>query len=171
MLLANPAQKTFEDAVDGGLTIFCLGDYAMKNFLSKYKNLTAAPKKSFLEFHGMPIYQSLSSLKSNNGLTNTLAIDGAIKYNFVVQNDGNEVPVKTKLVTTKIVDTIIVNEQPLAIFSLNKVLMSGELFKLAPTPAPTPTADSLGPSKKKHKSLHAPATPSDFPTDSPDCEQ
>ncbi|KAL2502904.1 Fasciclin-like arabinogalactan protein 1 [Forsythia ovata] len=142
----------------------------MKNFLLKYKNLTAAPKKSFLEFHGMPIYQSLSGLKSYNGLTNILAIDGANKYNFIVQNDGNEVPVKMKFVTTKIVDTII-DEQSLAIFSLNNVLMSGELFKFATTPALTAAPDSLAPSKKRHKSPHAPATLSDSPTNSPDCEQ
>lgn len=170
-LLANPAEKTYEDAVDGGLTIFCPGDDAMKNFLPKYKNLTAAGKQALLEFHGMPVYQSLSGLKSSNGLTNTLATDGASKYDITVQNDGTEVTLKTKLVTAKIIDTII-DEQPLAIYSLNKVLLPEELFKLAPTPAPAPApeadADAPAPSKKKHKSPPAPAAPSDSPADAPD---
>ncbi|XP_022855636.1 fasciclin-like arabinogalactan protein 1 [Olea europaea var. sylvestris] len=106
-LLANPAEKTYEDAIGGGLTIFCPGDDVMKNFLPKYKNLTAAGKQALLEFHGIPIYQPLSGLKSSNGLTNTLATDGASKYDFTVQNDGTEVTLKTKLVTAKIIDTII----------------------------------------------------------------
>ncbi|CAI9756221.1 unnamed protein product [Fraxinus pennsylvanica] len=82
------------------------------------------------------------------------------------------VTLKTKLVTAKIIDTII-DEQPLAIFSLNKVLPE-ELFKLAPTPAPAPApapeadADSLAPSKKKHRSPQVPATPFDSLADAPD---
>ncbi|KAL2474295.1 Fasciclin-like arabinogalactan protein 1 [Abeliophyllum distichum] len=78
-LLANLAEKTFENAVDGGLTIFCPKDDAMKIFLPKYKNLTTTGKQSLLQFHGIRLYQSLSSLKLNNGLTNTLATDGANK--------------------------------------------------------------------------------------------
>ncbi|KAL2454382.1 Fasciclin-like arabinogalactan protein 1 [Abeliophyllum distichum] len=144
-LLPNLAEKIFEDAVDGGLTNFCPRDDAMKNFLSKYNNLIAARKQSLL------VYQSLTGLKLSNSLMNTLATDGANNYDFTVQNDGTKVPVKTKL-TVKIVD-IIIDEQPLANFSLNKVLMIEELFKLAPTPALAlalaPALDSLDPSKGK----------------------
>ncbi|KAJ8532510.1 hypothetical protein K7X08_012433 [Anisodus acutangulus] len=171
-LLANPAEKTFEDNVDGGLTIFCPDDDAMKNFLPKFKNLTADGKQSLLEYHGVPIYQSISSLKSNNGDMNTLATDGANKYNFVVQNDGEDVTLKTKIVTAKITETLI-DEQPLAIFSLDKVLLPKELFKAAltpaPAPAPAPEADAESPkhSKDKHKSPPAPDSPADSPADGP----
>ncbi|KAL2455269.1 Fasciclin-like arabinogalactan protein 1 [Abeliophyllum distichum] len=146
-LLPYPAEKIFEDAVDGGLTNFCPRDDSMKNFLSKYNNLIAARKQSLL------VYQSLTSLKSSNSLMNTLATDGANNYDFTVQNDGTKVPVKKKL-TVKIVD-IIIDEQPLANFSLSKVLMIEELFKLAPTPALAlalalaPALDSSDPSKRK----------------------
>lgn len=172
-LLPNPAQQTFEDNVESGLTIFCPGDDAMKSFLPKYKNLTAAGKQSLLEYHGMPIYQSLPGLKSSNGLTNTLATDGASKYDFNVQNDGTDVTIITKIVTAKILNTLV-DEQPLAIYELDKVLMPKELFKSAlppaPAPAPAPEADaeSPKPSKKKHKSPPAPAAPSDSPGDAPD---
>ena len=123
----------------------------------------------------MPVYQSLATLKSNNGLQNTLATDGANKYDFTVQNDGEEVTLKTKLTTAKITDTLI-DEQPLAVFAINKVLLPKELFKgeaLAPAPAPEPSAaDAPAPAKKgkkKKKAADAPAADasSDSPADSP----
>ncbi|KAL3508365.1 hypothetical protein ACH5RR_027766 [Cinchona calisaya] len=167
-LLASPAQKTFDDNLDGGLTIFCPGDDAMKNFLPKFKNLTVDGKQAVLEYHGVPIYQSFSMLKSNNGPINTLATDGANKYDFVIQNDGPEVTLKTKIVTAKITSTLI-DEQPLAIFALDKVLMPKELFKAAlaptPAPAPAPAADAPKPSKH-HKSPPAPPS-ADSPADGP----
>ncbi|PIN10247.1 hypothetical protein CDL12_17168 [Handroanthus impetiginosus] len=170
-LLANPAEQTFEENVESGLTIFCPGDDAMKSFMPKYKNLTASGKQSLLEYHGMPIYQSLAGLKSSNGLTNSLATDGSSKYDFTVQNDGTDVTIMTKVVTAKIINTVI-DEQPLAIYELDKVLMPKELFKAAlpPAPAPAPAADaeSPKPSKKKHRSPPAPAAPSDSPADAPE---
>ncbi|XP_059662392.1 fasciclin-like arabinogalactan protein 1 [Cornus florida] len=168
-LLASDAENTYKDNVDGGLTVFCPMDDAFKNFLPKYKNLTAAGKQDLLEYHGVPVYQSLSMLKSNNGPMNTLATDGAKKYDFTVQNDGEVVTLKTKIVTAKITGTII-DEQPLAIFSIDKVLMPTELFKAAPTPAPAPApeaaADAPKPSKKAP--VQASDSPADSPADSPE---
>ncbi|KAH6822746.1 FASCICLIN-like arabinogalactan 1 [Perilla frutescens var. hirtella] len=168
-LLASAAEQTFEDNVLSGLTVFCPGDDAMKSFLPKFKNLTAAGQQSLLEYHGIPIYQSLPGLKSSNGLTNTLATDGASKFDFDVKNDGTDVTIVTKIVTAKIVDTLV-DDQPLAIYQVDKVLKPLELFKgaLPPAPAPAPAADSPKPSKKKHKSPPAPAAPSDSPADAPD---
>ncbi|KAK8997250.1 hypothetical protein V6N11_020734 [Hibiscus sabdariffa] len=91
-LLANPeAMGTYEDNVNGGMTVFCPLDGPFKVFLPKYKNLTASKKESFLEFFGVPVYQSMSMLKSNNGLMNTLASDGAGNFTFTVQNEGEDV--------------------------------------------------------------------------------
>ncbi|KAL3333636.1 hypothetical protein AABB24_033627 [Solanum stoloniferum] len=165
-LLASPAEKTFEDNVDGGLTIFCPGDDAMKKFLPKFKNLTAEGKQSLLEYHGIPIYQSISNLKSNNGDMNTLATDGAKKYAVVIQNDGEDVTIKTKIVTAKITATLV-DKLPLAIYSLDKVLLPKELFKAAPTPAPAPAPEAHAESPKHSKSPPAPASPADSPADSP----
>ncbi|CAA0815392.1 Fasciclin-like arabinogalactan protein 1 [Striga hermonthica] len=95
-LLANPdAEQTFQSNVESGLTIFCAGDEAMKSFTPRFRNLTAAGKQSLLEYHGIPVYQSLAGLKSSNGLTNTLATDGASKFDFTVQNDGTDVTIRT----------------------------------------------------------------------------
>ncbi|KAM2358403.1 hypothetical protein ACFX1X_007230 [Malus domestica] len=99
-LLANSdAFKTYDDNVDGGLTLFCLMDDVFKAFLPKFKNLTVAGKTAVLEYHDILVYQSMSMLRSNNGLMNILAIDNASKFDFTVQNDGQQVTLKTKVVT------------------------------------------------------------------------
>ncbi|XP_060209086.1 fasciclin-like arabinogalactan protein 1 [Lycium barbarum] len=171
-LLASPAEKTFEDNLQGGVTIFCPTDDAMKAFAPKFKNLTAEGKQSVLEYHGVPVYNSLSSLRTSNGMMNTLATDGANNYDFVVQNDGQDVTLKTKIVTARVTGTVV-DKEPLAIFSIDTVLEPTELFKGAPTPAPapapTPEADAESPKTagKKHKSPPAPASPADSPAGGP----
>ncbi|MED6207234.1 hypothetical protein PIB30_117061 [Stylosanthes scabra] len=152
-------------------------DDAFKAFLPKYKNLTAAGKASLLEYHATPVYQSMAMLKSNNGLMNTLATDGASKFDFTVQNDGEQVTLKTKIVTAKITGTLI-DEDPLAIYTIDKVLLPRELFKAqapspAPAPAPEPAAADApaspkkGGKKKKQKEADAPADAESAPADSP----
>ncbi|KAJ7960933.1 Fasciclin-like arabinogalactan protein [Quillaja saponaria] len=173
-LLASDAEKTYEDNLDGGLTVFCPEDEVFKAFLPKYKNLTAARKTALLEYHGVPVYQSLSTLKSNNGVMNTLATDGANKFDFTVQNDGEVVTLRTKITTAKITGTLL-DEQPVAIFTIDKVLLPRELFKAeaptsAPAPAPEEAADApAAPKKKKKKAAPAPEDDdTDAPADSPD---
>ncbi|XP_075099439.1 fasciclin-like arabinogalactan protein 1 [Nicotiana tabacum] len=104
--------------------VFCPRDDAMKNFVPKFNKLTAEGKQSLLKYHGVPVYQSMDSLKSNNGVRFK-------KYDFVVRKDGNVVTLKTKIVTAKITGTLI-DEKSLAIFTINKVLIPNELFKTAP---------------------------------------
>ncbi|KAJ8429601.1 hypothetical protein Cgig2_008831 [Carnegiea gigantea] len=158
----SDALKTFMDNVEGGLTVFCPMDDAFKNFMPKFKNLTADGKNSLLLYHGVPIYESMAMLKSNNGLMNTLATDGAKKFDFTVQNDGEDVTLKTKIVTAKITGTLI-DEQPLAIHSVDKVLLPKELFKADIAPAPAPASQT----KKKHHHASPPAPPSDSTVESP----
>ncbi|KAJ9153939.1 hypothetical protein P3X46_027325 [Hevea brasiliensis] len=167
-LLANSeASKTYQDNLDGGLTVFCPLDDPFKAFLPRFKNLTAAGKTSFLEFFGVPVYQSLSTLKSNNGLMNTLATDGANKFDFTVQNDGEDVTLKTKSTTAKITGTLI-DEQPVAVYTINKVLLPKELFKAeAPTPAPASAPEKSADAPKSSKSKDLSSAPSDSPADAP----
>ena len=165
-LVASDAQKTYEDNLEGGLTVFCPMDDVFKSFLPKYKNLTADGKLSLLLYHGIPVYQSLSLLKSSNGVMNTLATDGAKKYDFTVQNDGEVVTLKTKIVTARITGTLL-DEQPLAIFTIDKVLLPKELFKAeAPAPAPAPAPEADAPTTKK-SSPPAPVSPAEAPNEDP----
>ncbi|KAB2610723.1 fasciclin-like arabinogalactan protein 2 [Pyrus ussuriensis x Pyrus communis] len=135
LLIAAGADSTFETNIDGGLTVFCPTDSVVNAFLPKYKNLTATQKVSLLLYHGVPVYQSLQDLKSNNGLVNTLATDKAKKFEFTVQNDGEVVSLETQVVTAKITGTVI-DQEPLVVYKVNKVLQPTELFKATVAPAP-----------------------------------
>ncbi|XP_042479276.1 fasciclin-like arabinogalactan protein 1 [Macadamia integrifolia] len=171
LLTTSGAISTFEDSVNGGLSIFCPTDGVLKGFMPKYKNLTSSAQTSLLLYHGVPVYQSMAMLKSNNGVMNTLATDGANKYDFDVQNNGEEVTLKTKIVTAKITGTVL-DEQPVAIYTVDKVLMPKELFKGAPTPAPAPApvADAKAPKASKGHEYASPPEP-DSPDGQPAADQ
>ncbi|KAI3926565.1 hypothetical protein MKW92_052977 [Papaver armeniacum] len=152
LLVASGAYATFQENADGGLTVFCPLDDSMKAFQPKYDNLTDDGKIALLSYHALPTYNSMQMLKQNNGIVNTLATDGGKTYQFTVQNDGESVTLKTKTVTAKITGKLI-DEMPLAIYTINKVLLPKELFKkaLAPTPAPAPAPEKAADSPKKAK--------------------
>ncbi|KAJ0582759.1 putative fasciclin-like arabinogalactan protein [Helianthus annuus] len=128
LLTTSGAIGTFLSSVDGGVTVFCPSDDAVKEFTPKYKNLTAEGKTALLLYHGVPTYNSMGMLRSSNGLMNTLATEGANKYDFTVQNDGEDVKLKTKVVTAEISGTVV-DDEPVAIYRIDKVLMPRELFK------------------------------------------
>lgn len=163
---------------EGGLTVFCPADDAFKNFLPKFKNLTKDDKNSLLLFHGVPIYYTMAMLKSSNGLMNTLATDGKKKFDFTVQNEGQKVTIKTPILTSKITATLL-DEDPVAIYTVDKVLKPKEIFKtkeISPAPAPAPVAKAPKSSKNHHKSPPAPPSddsadsPADSPADGPDAD-
>ncbi|XP_021766350.1 fasciclin-like arabinogalactan protein 2 [Chenopodium quinoa] len=146
LLTSTGAQKTFQENIESGLTVFCASDSAVKAFMPKFKNLTAGNKTAVLLYHGVPVYSSMSMLKSSNGLMNTLATEGPNKYDFTIQNDDESVTIKTKVVTAKITGTLV-DEDPLAVYKLDKVLLPRELFKPSATPEPasSPEAEAPGP--------------------------
>lgn len=158
-------EKTYEGNVDGGLSVFCPVDQAMKSFMPKFKNLTADGKASLLLYHGFPVYMSMQMLKTSNGVINTLATDGTSKnYNMTVQNDGELVTIQTRITTAKITGTVI-DEQPLVIYTIDKVLEPRELFKVPDTEAPAPAPAAKSPKGEKLVSPPAPAGPESAPDD------
>ncbi|KAG8364519.1 hypothetical protein BUALT_Bualt18G0005600 [Buddleja alternifolia] len=136
-------EDNFVQNVAGGLTIFCPSDDTLKSFMPRYKNLTGDGKTSLLLYHGVPEYNSLGMLRSSNGLTNTLATEGANKFDFTLANDGEDVKLDTRISTAKIKGTLI-DEDPIAVYKIDKVLLPRELFKAAPSRAKG-EADALGP--------------------------
>ncbi|KAJ3698254.1 hypothetical protein LUZ61_001959 [Rhynchospora tenuis] len=143
LLATSDVETSFEDNIDGGLTIFCPIDSAVKSFMPKFKNLTAAHQSSILLYHGVPVYYSMQQLKSNNGVVNTLATGGGVKptYTFAVKNAAAD---ETVTLNTKVdeasIKAMIHDEDPLSIYSIDKFLQPKEMFKavLAPAPAPAP---------------------------------
>ncbi|CAN0927205.1 Fasciclin-like arabinogalactan protein 2 [Linum grandiflorum] len=158
LLSATGALSTFEDNVDGGLTVFCPSDAAVTAFAPKYKNLTDPHKLSLCLYHGIPVFMSMQMLKSNNGVTNTLATDGAAKYDITVQDDGEIVKLETKVVTATITGTLK-EQDPLIVFKVDKVLQPKELFKAAvkeDDDAPAPKGAKSGKGKAKSVAAESP---------------
>lgn len=157
LIEATGADATFQTTIEAGLTVFCPTDGVIKGFMPRYKNLTAPQKTSLLLYHGIPVYQSLQMLKQNNGVINTLATDRANKYDFNVQTDGEDLTLETKIVTAKVTGTLI-DQEPLAVYKINKVLLPRELFKPTEAAAPKASKDS------KEDEADAPADESDDQT-------
>lgn len=135
LIKASGAETTFQTTIEAGLTVFCPTDNVVKAFAPQYKNLTASKKVSLLLYHGIPVYQSLQMLKTNNGIMNTLATDNANKYDFTVQTDGEDVTLETTVMTAKITGTVL-DQEPLVIYKINKVLLPKELYKVPEAKAP-----------------------------------
>nr|BAE75863.1 putative fasciclin-like arabinogalactan protein [Salicornia europaea] len=173
------ALEVFTTNTEGGLTVFCPSDDAFKGFLPNFKNLTKEEKNSLLLFHGIPVYNSMALLKTSNGVMNTLATDGKNKFDFTVQNAGQKVTLKTKAVTATITATLL-DEDPVAIYTIDKVLKPSEIFKkpeISPAPAPAPEAEAPSKGKRHHKSPPAPPSeddsadsPADSPADGPNAD-
>ncbi|KAI3804895.1 hypothetical protein L1987_26767 [Smallanthus sonchifolius] len=167
LLTTSGAIGTFLSNVESGVTVFCPDDDAITAFAPKYKNLTASEKTSLLLYHGIPIYNSMGMLRSSNGLMNTLATEGAKKkYDFTVQNDGNDVTLKTKVVTATISGTVV-DEEPIAIYTIDKVLQPRELFKGA-VEADEPAAAPKGAKKKKKATKKGDTSEDDAEAPGPD---
>ncbi|CAN1156070.1 Fasciclin-like arabinogalactan protein 2 [Linum perenne] len=157
LLSASGAQSTFEDNVDGGLTVLCPSDASVTSFMPKYKNLTNSQKLSLCLYHGIPVFMSMQMLKSNNGVINTLATDGAKKYDITVQDDGEIVKLETKVVTATITGTLK-EQDPLIVLKVDKVLQPKELFKAvvdddAEAPAPRGAKSTKAKGKGKAKAV------------------
>lgn len=145
LLKSSGAEETFTQNAAGGITVFCPTDEAISGFMPHYKNLTKDGKTILLLFHGIPFYNSLGMLKSKNGQLNTLATEGNSKYDVTVKNDGEDVKVDTEVNTATITGTLIDQDQ-LAVFKIDKVMLPRQLFKSAPD-APAPKASKSSKSK------------------------
>ncbi|XP_051115481.1 fasciclin-like arabinogalactan protein 2 [Andrographis paniculata] len=134
-------EETLRLSLAAGLTVFCPSDQTLKSFMPEFRNLSGDGKTALLLYHAMPEYNSLGTLRSSNGLINTLATEGGKKkYDFTVENDGDDVKIQTKVVTATIKGTLVDND-PLAVYKVDKVLLPRELFKVAPE-AMSPTSKS-----------------------------
>ncbi|KAL8495995.1 hypothetical protein ACS0TY_019929 [Phlomoides rotata] len=111
MLTAQGADDVFMESIKEGLTVFCPSDDAVKSFAPSYKNLTAAGKTSLLLYH---------ALASGAGSRNTLATEGAKKFDFTVKNDGDDVKIVTKLNSATITGTLI-DKDPVAVYQMDEV--------------------------------------------------
>lgn len=155
--------KSYEEAIQGGLTVFAPTDAAFTGVTNKMLNkLSSEDKVSVLEFHALTIYSPLGTLKTTNGPIATMASTGAGKYVLTVTSSGDTVMLNTGI-NKATVSSPLLDDQPLALFSVDKVLKPKELFVAAPAPAPTPdaeTPEATPPTTGKHTKSSAAASSS-----------
>ena len=176
LITTNGVKKTYESALEKGLTIFAPNDEAFKApgvpDLSKLSN---AEIVSLLLYHARAGYTPLGTLKTTKDPLTTLATNGAGKYELKVTTAGDEVTLHTGVDSSRVADTVL-DSTPLAIFTVGSVLLPTELFGKSPSPSPAPApvpttspspAPVLAPSPVGVSPSPATASPPAPPTDTP----
>ncbi|KAG6593704.1 Fasciclin-like arabinogalactan protein 10, partial [Cucurbita argyrosperma subsp. argyrosperma] len=180
MLVSSGVIKTYETAVEKGLTIFAPNDEAFKaDGVPDLSKLTNAEVVSLLLYHAVADYTPIGALKTTKDPIDTLATSRAGKFDITTTTAGDAVTLHTGVGPSRIADTVL-DATPLAIFTVDSLLLPSELFGKSPSPAPapepvsspTPTpslAPSPAPTAKAPSPLAAspPAPPADTPEGSP----
>lgn len=174
LITTNGVIKTYESAVEKGLTIFAPNDEAFKAAgvpdLSKLSN---AEIVSLLLYHARAGYTPFGTLKTTKDPLTTLATNGAGKYELKVTTAGDEVTLHTGVDSSRVADTVL-DSTPLVIFAVGDVLLPTELFGKSPSPAPAPEptkspspAPVLAPSPAGEAPSPVTASPPAPPTETP----
>lgn len=182
LISSNGLIKTFQSTADKGLTIFAPNDEAFKaKGVPDLSKLTNAEVVSLLQYHAAAKYLPVGSLKTTKDSINTLASNGAGKFDLTVSVAGDSLTLHTGVDSSRIAETIL-DSTPLSIYSVDSVLLPPELFAKSPSPAPAPgpvTAPSPSPVSTPSEapsplpaSPPAPAgeTPAGAPADAPSSE-
>ncbi|KAJ6819735.1 putative fasciclin-like arabinogalactan protein 1 [Iris pallida] len=147
LLAASPdVLDAYESNLDTGLTVFCPVDAAVRAFGPKFGRLKPDERATLLLYHAEAAYNSMQQLKTGSGLSTTLATAAAAAkkkkskdFTFTVGEDGGGVKLETEVATAKILKTVV-DQEPVAVYSINKVLQPRELFKPPEAGAPAGSA-------------------------------
>lgn len=178
LLISTGVLKVYQSSITKGLTVFAPNDEAFKRKgLPNLSKLTNAELVTLLQYHALPSYSPIGSLKSTKDPISTIATNGAGKFDLSVETAGDSVSLKTGLGDSRIAATVI-DSTPFVVYTVDNVLVPKELFGASPSPAPTPgpaeaPADdtptpSPAPSAKAPSPvLSPPAPPSESPNEGP----
>ncbi|GLJ45220.1 hypothetical protein SUGI_0951780 [Cryptomeria japonica] len=138
LITSTGVLKTYEDAFVNGFTLFAPTDEAFSaTVMAKLKKLSSAQQIYVLEYHALPQYSPMGTLKTSSGPVSTLATSGAAKYALSISSSGNVVTLSSGLTKSTVTNTLD-DDEPIALYTINKLLMPTEIFGVAPAPAPTP---------------------------------
>ncbi|TVU20310.1 hypothetical protein EJB05_36514, partial [Eragrostis curvula] len=150
-----------------GYTVFAPTDNAFSSLKAGTLNsLTQQEQVSLVQYHIVSQFYSLASFETTSNPVRTQASgsDGPYTLNITANSNGN-VNISTGVMATA-VGTALRAEQPLAVYSVDKVLLPNDLFGVKPPQSAPPAPNGKGPSGKGHGSsaAHAPAGAADTPT-------
>ncbi|KAK1631777.1 hypothetical protein QYE76_006092 [Lolium multiflorum] len=136
---------------DEGITIFVPKDSAFSALKkSTFSNLTGDQLKQLLLYHAFPYYYPLSTFRNLSALNPVNTFAGS-PYTLNLTDDMGSISVQSMWSKPKISSSVYATE-PVALYSIDKVLLPMQLFSkdppLAPAPAPAPQsgASDLAPS-------------------------
>ncbi|KAM3322915.1 fasciclin-like arabinogalactan protein 10 [Capsicum chacoense] len=166
LLIKSGVLKTYQTAIDKGLTIFAPNDEAFKAVKGiDLDKLSSADVVSLLQYHAVPSYTPIGTLKTKKDPISTLATNGASKYDLSASTEGDQVTLDTGVDSSRIASTVI-DSTPFCIFTVDSILLPVELFGKAPSPAPGP-APETSPAPAPDASAPTPDASSPTPTMSP----
>lgn len=162
LLVSSGVIKTYQSAIEKGLTILAPNDEAFKaKGVPDLSKLTNAEVVSLLEYHALPAYTPKGTLKTSKDPITTLATSGAGKFDLTASSAGDDVTLHTGVGSSRVADTVL-DAAPVSILTIDSVLLPEELFGKSPAPAPGPDV-SPSPSPA---TVPSPAPASEAPTPS-----
>ncbi|KAF8695959.1 hypothetical protein HU200_036837 [Digitaria exilis] len=139
--LNSQLNSSFGNNGGGGYTVFAPTDNAFNNLKPGTLNsLTQQQQVSLVQGHVLPSYYSMDSFQtaSNPVRTQASGRDGPYTLN-ITSDTNNQVNVSSGVVEVRI-NNALYSTKPLAVYSVDKVLLPVELFGAkAPAAAPTPS--------------------------------
>ncbi|KAF5205214.1 Fasciclin-like arabinogalactan protein [Thalictrum thalictroides] len=137
LITSSGVLKIYETAAEKGLTVFAPSDEAFKApGIPDLTKLSNAEVVTLLQYHALPGYTPIGTLKSSKAPISTLASNGASKYDLTVTTAGDSVTLDTGVDASRVSGTVL-DSTPLCIFTVDSLLLPTELFGKSPSPAPS----------------------------------
>ncbi|KAF8780467.1 hypothetical protein HU200_001591 [Digitaria exilis] len=151
--------KTYEDAMDKGLTLFAPNDDAFQaKDAPDVKAMSVANLTKLLQYNAVPAYNTKTSLKFVKGSLPTMA---GTKAAVKVVAKGDDVSIDTGKAKSRVADTVV-DSVPFCLMTLDSLLVPPELYVgavEAPAPAPADAPQASPPA------ADAPSVPADHAAD------
>ncbi|XP_010919222.1 fasciclin-like arabinogalactan protein 9 [Elaeis guineensis] len=134
-----------------GLTVFAPTDNAFNSLKAGTLNgLSQQEQVALVLFHVLPRFYSLSSFETTSNPVQTQASSNNGVYTVNITSTTSQVNISTGVVSTPVTNTLR-SDFPLAVYSIDKVLLPYDLFGAKPpatAPAPAPAKEKPGKSDK-----------------------
>ncbi|BAS82098.1 fasciclin-like arabinogalactan protein 10 [Oryza sativa Japonica Group] len=164
LITSTGVLKTFEDAMDKGLTLFAPNDDAFDaKGAPDVKKMPSADLVTLLKYHALPSYNPKPTLKTVSRAMRTLASTASGKYNITVDTRGDAVTLNTGVDKSRVAATVI-DDTPVCVLTVDNLLMPVELFGDAPAAAPSPDDAAPAPSPSVADASPPAPPPADAPS-------
>ncbi|XP_040378719.1 fasciclin-like arabinogalactan protein 10 [Oryza brachyantha] len=171
LITSTGVLKTYESAMDKGLTLFAPNDDAFDaKGAPDVKKMPSADLIALLKYHALPSYIPKPSLKTVSRAMRTLASTASGNYNITVDTQGDAVTLKTGVDKSRVAATVIDNT-PVCVLTVDNLLMPVELFGDAPAAAPSPDDAAPAPSPSVADASPPAPPPADAPSKPADHKQ